>query len=121
MKNILKQFVIFAFFSVCILGWLYSGNSGAAAENSLPKRFDAATLYKKNCASCHGKNGQAKTFRGKLLNAQNLTDSAWQAEVSDEHIFNVITNGHKKMPSFGKKLSEEEINSLVDYVRKLKK
>jgi len=41
--------------------------------------------------------------------------------VSDEHIFNVITNGRKKMPAFGKKLSKEEIDALVDYVRKLKK
>ncbi|MEO8072285.1 MAG: cytochrome c [Acidobacteriota bacterium] len=121
MKNTLKQFVIFAFFSVCVSGWLYSESSGAATKNPLSKSLDTATLYKKNCASCHGKDGQAKSFRGKLLNAQNLTDADWQAKVSDEHIFNIITNGRKKMPTFGKKLSEEEINSLVDYIRKLKK
>ncbi len=121
MKNILKQFVVFAFFLVCVSGWLYFGNSEVTAEKFSSKKSDATTIYKNDCASCHGKDGQAKSFRGKLLKAQNLTDSTWQADISDEHIFNVISNGHKKMPAFGKKLSEEEINSLVAYVRKLKK
>ncbi len=118
MKNILKQIVVCAFFIACISGWLYFGNSDVTADST---KSDAATLYKKDCASCHGKDGQAKSLRGKFLDAQNLTDSTWQTKVSDEHIFNVISNGRKKMPAFGKKLSEEEINSLVAYVRGLKK
>ncbi len=118
MKNILKQIAVYAFFIACISGWFYYGNSTVTAGST---KSDSATLYKKDCASCHGKDGQAKSFRGKLLNAQNLTDSAWQTKVTDEHIFNVISNGRKKMPAFGKKLSEAEINSLVGYVRGLKK
>ncbi len=81
----------------------------------------AAAIYGKRCASCHGKDGRANTFKGKLRSARNLTDPQWQAGVSDERIFNSITNGRGKMPSFGKKLSEAEINSLVSYVRGLKK
>ena len=85
-------------------------NSGAELQSS-------AELYLKKCASCHGKDGKAKTFKAKFNSARNLTDPAWQADVSDERIFNSITNGRGKMPSFGKKLSESEINSLVAYVR----
>jgi mono/diheme cytochrome c family protein len=36
-------------------------------------------------------------------------------------MFNSISNGRGKMPGFGKKFSEAEINALVAYVRKLKK
>jgi cbb3-type cytochrome c oxidase subunit III len=82
---------------------------------------DADTLFAKNCASCHGKDGKAKTFKAKFNGARNLTDSAWQANVSDERLFNSITNGRGHMPPWGKKLSEAQINSLVAYVRLLKK
>jgi len=121
MKNILRQSAFFAFFIFCLSICFSSGKFKAAAENSSSKQSDVAKLYQTNCAKCHGKDGQAKSFRGKLLKAEDLTDATWQAATSDEHIFNVISNGHKKMPAFGKKLSEQQINSLIVYVRGLKK
>jgi mono/diheme cytochrome c family protein len=81
----------------------------------------AAQLFGKQCASCHGKDGRAKTIKGRLKHARNLTDSDWQEKVSDERIFNSINNGKEKMPTFGKKLSQEQIESLVTYVRAFKK
>lgn len=81
----------------------------------------AAELYVKNCASCHGRDGRAKTLKGKLKHARDLTDSDWQERVSDERLFNSIINGKGKMPAFGKKVSEQEIDSLVTYVRALRK
>ena len=81
----------------------------------------AAETYAKSCASCHGKDGRAKTFKGKLKHTRDLTDPEWQDKASDERVFNSIMNGKGKMPSFGKKLSEPEINALVTYVRGLKK
>jgi mono/diheme cytochrome c family protein len=80
----------------------------------------AAELYVKQCASCHGKDGRAKTLKGKLKHARNLTDAQWQEKVSDERLFNSINNGKGKMPAYGKKLSEQEIQALVAYVRALK-
>jgi mono/diheme cytochrome c family protein len=41
--------------------------------------------------------------------------------VGDERIFNSIANGRERMPAFGKKLSDAQIEALVAYVRKLKK
>ncbi|HXL80280.1 MAG TPA: cytochrome c [Pyrinomonadaceae bacterium] len=82
---------------------------------------NAAELYEKQCASCHGKDGRAKTIKGKFKHARNLTDAEWQEKVSDERIFNSITNGKEKMPAFGKKLSQEQIEVLVTYVRAFKK
>ena len=82
---------------------------------------NAEQLYAKQCASCHGKDGRAKTIKGKLKHARNLTDAEWQGKVSDERIFNSITNGKEKMPAYGKKLSQEKIEALVTYVRAFKK
>lgn len=81
----------------------------------------AAESYAKYCASCHGKDGRAKTFKAKLNHARNLADPEWQGRVSDERIFNSVMNGKGKMPAYGKKLSEQEIDALVAYVRGLKK
>jgi mono/diheme cytochrome c family protein len=92
--------------------------SGAASHSSVRS---AAELYTKYCASCHGKDGRAKTFKAKVNHARDLTDGAWQEDASDERLFNSIMNGKRKMPAFGKKLSEQEISALVSYVRGLKK
>lgn len=97
-------------------------SAGAVTQqNNPPKELDANVLFEKHCDTCHGKDGQAKTFKAKFNHARNLTDAKWQTEVSDERIFNSITNGKGKMPAWGKKLSEAQINALVAYVRSLKK
>jgi cytochrome c6 len=89
--------------------------------DSIESPASAAELFNKHCASCHGKDGQSKTFKAKFNHARNLADPEWHANVSDERIFNSITRGKGKMPAFGKKLTESEIDSLVAYIRGLKK
>src|SRR5918998_1108889 len=75
---------------------------------------DARSIFEGKCATCHGKDGRAKTFKAKFNKARDLTDAAWQASVSDERIYNSIANGRgKKMPAFAKKLSRTEIEGLV--------
>ena len=81
----------------------------------------AAALYAGNCASCHGRDGGAKTSKARINHARKLNDAEWQNRASDERIFNSIMNGKGKMPAYAKKLSEQEIDSLVIYVRSLKK
>ena len=123
MKSILRR-AVFAVFGICLVSsLLYMGHSASSAtkQNAGQKDLDAGVLFDKHCDTCHGKDGQAKTFKAKFNHARNLTDAKWQAEVSDERLFNSITNGKGKMPAWGKKLSEAQINSLVAYVRKLKK
>src|SRR6185295_14941038 len=83
----------------------------------------ASQTYRRYCVSCHGLDGKATTSKGKFSHARNLTDAEWQGDVSDERIFNSIMNGRNvrgNMPPFGQKLKEDEINSLVTFVRQLK-
>jgi len=110
---------------VLIIVLLIGGLCGALATCARSKAAvttaaSASESYTKHCASCHGKDGRAKTFKAKLNHARNLADPEWQDRVSDERIFNSIMNGKGKMPEFSKKLSEQEINALVSYVRSLK-
>ncbi len=120
MKHALLPFAL----ALTLTAWLVASATGLVEpqnNSTSTSPSTAAAIYAKRCASCHGKDGRANTFKGKLRSARNLTEPKWQAEVSDERIFNSITNGRGKMPSFGKKLSEAEINLLVSYVRGLKK
>ncbi len=91
------------------------------AVNAPSTASSAAELYSRNCTSCHGRDGKAKGLKARAKGARDLTDGQWQDRVSDERIFNSINNGKGKMPAYGKKLSESDINSLVTYVRNLKK
>jgi mono/diheme cytochrome c family protein len=114
----MKRLCLFAILAV-VFGVSLSllPTSGEANYNG-PR--SAAELYQKHCASCHGKDGRGKTFKGKLTHARDLTDRAWQDDTSDERFFNAIMNGKRKMPGFSKKLSEPEIDALVSYLRAMR-
>ncbi len=122
MKN---KIVISSFFIALGFLLLNSGCSSvgpkAKQQAGLPKeKVDAPALFAENCATCHGKDGRAKTFHGRLVGAQNLTDAKWQETSSDAEIIHAIKSGPKVMPAFENKLSEAEIEALAAYVRTFK-
>jgi mono/diheme cytochrome c family protein len=124
MKRIAQQLavvVVVSLFVVVLIGASHQASSAVQNANSGTVR-DAASLFKSKCATCHGKDGRAKTLKAKFNGARNLTDADWQETVTDERLFNSISNGRgKKMPAFGEKFSQAEIESLVAHVRGLKK
>lgn len=107
--------------ALCLTLFVLVCLSLAAAEPS--QRRSSAQLYRRYCVSCHGSDGKAQTSKGKFSHARDLTDPQWQDDVSDARVFNSIMNGRNErgnMPPFNGKLNEKEVNSLVDFVRKLK-
>lgn len=70
-------------------------------------------LFKQYCAKCHGEDGRAETPKGKKLMARNFTDGEFQAGKTDAQLVKTVTNGDEDMPPFGKKLTKEQIESLV--------
>src|SRR5262245_21955642 len=105
--------------SLALLGGIHA--SRIIARATAASTPDAKSDFDSKCASCHGKDGRAKSLHAKHVHARDLTDAAWQADVSDERLFNSISNGKGKMPSFKKKLSESQIDALVTYVRRFKR
>jgi cytochrome c oxidase cbb3-type subunit 3 len=75
-------------------------------------------LFKQKCSMCHGADGKGYS----ALKTPDFTDPKVQASLTDKEIMEVIKNGKKgtAMPPFGDKLSDEQINSLVTYLRSLK-
>jgi mono/diheme cytochrome c family protein len=72
-----------------------------------------SALFKEYCAKCHGEDGTGNTPKGKQLMAQDFTDPEWQADKTDADLIKQVTNGGEDMPPFGKKLTKEQIESLV--------
>ena len=97
--------------------------AGFARESRGDNPRPASQTYRRYCVSCHGTDGKAKTSKGRFSHARDLTDAQWQTDVSDERIFNSIMNGRNvrgNMPAFANKLKENDVNSLVGFVRGLK-
>jgi mono/diheme cytochrome c family protein len=97
--------------------------AGFVRESRGDNARPASQTYRRYCVSCHGLDGKAKTSKGKYSHARDLTDAEWQGNVSDERIFNSIMNGRNtrgNMPSFANKLNQQEVDSLVSFVRGLK-
>ncbi len=109
--------ILFAAFTVAVADRLVRTAKGNYSSSTSP---DAASLFNSQCAQCHGRDGRAKTKRGRQTHTRDITSAEWQNDVSDERIFNSISRGKGKMPSFNK-LSDAQIDSLVTYVRRLKK
>ena len=76
------------------------------------------SLFKANCILCHGEDGTGNTPAGTALGAHDLT-SPEVAKKTDAELIHTISNGKEKMPSFGKKLSDMEIQALVAYISEI--
>jgi mono/diheme cytochrome c family protein len=103
---------------------IVTGTTGFVFVTAAGKAAPAADVranYDAKCASCHGRDGRSKTARGRRTHSRDLTDSSWQNDVGDERLFNSINNGRGRMPAFKKSLSENEIEALVAFVRRLRR
>ena len=115
-----RRFLLIIFTVAAAAGLSLFTVLGATTPNEAAPA-DAATIYNRQCASCHGRDGRGRTRRGRQTHARDMTDASWQDDVSDERLFNSISNGRNKMPAFRKKISENDIDALVAYVRRLRR
>ena len=81
---------------------------------------DGAALYKSKCALCHGADGAGQTPMGKNMKLRDLRSADVQKQ-TDAELAKWIADGKGKMPAYKSKMSAEEINALVAFIRTLKK
>ncbi len=91
--------------------------SGSAETHSANTRL----LYSKNCSVCHGDSGDANTRAAGSMSPRprNFTDPTAAKELTRERMINSVTYGRPgtAMVAHGKKLSAQQIEALVDYIR----
>ena len=110
------RFQVSTFFKVLGVGAFLLIFSLALQAGPAP---DGGDLFKQKCSMCHGADGKGYA----ALKTPDFTDPKVQASLTDKEIAEVIKNGKKgtAMPAFADKLSDEQIHSLVTYIRSLGK
>lgn len=78
------------------------------------------TLYKTKCAACHAADGTASTPAGQKLNTRSFMLPEIM-KAPDKDLLEITAKGKNKMPGFEKKLTEDQMKSLVAYIRELTK
>lgn len=81
----------------------------------------AKQIYSDQCANCHGDGGKGDGSDAMMYEPppSDLTDAAKMSKRTDGEIYYQITEGRKPMPSFKKKLTDEQRWQLVMFVRSL--
>lgn len=116
MQKILKISVLLLFLVGGVFAFAAHKNYSAAGSGFTKiESSSSRSLYVNNCARCHGADGKGNTELGKLYGSSDLTTRKVQ-RMSKKKMTRIIKNGAGSMPSFGKKLSAKDINSLVNYV-----
>ena len=105
---------------ILLLTWLLA----VAAVIAPPRAgaaIDGALVYAQHCVVCHGDkgNGDTRVRRGLKAPPRDFTTARSRAELTRERMLHSVINGRPgtAMMAFGSRLSEAEINAVVDYIR----
>src|ERR1700733_11631379 len=101
---------------------MFGGLLAAAALPMSPVMADGADVFRINCVSCHGKNGQGTPGLAPALKGDAFVTG------TEDDVINTVKNGragdqkHFKdmpiaMPAWAGKLSDADIKAVVDYIR----
>lgn len=114
-------FSMFCCLSVLIIHGKPSSNRDVQTQMRPIRNKEARKLFKQHCAKCHGADGAGETVQGKIAGAPDFTDPQWHEQFEDQGLIYSVTHGRSQMPAFGKKLTQQQIKTLVSYVRAFSK
>jgi len=79
----------------------------------------AAAIYADTCSKCHGDTGMGDGPEADMYDPvpASFADAKMMGMMTDGELFYKMTEGRKPMPSFKKKLTDEERWQLVHYIR----
>ena len=100
--------------TVVVIGFAFVVTSGSFATEA------GADVFKAKCAGCHGTTGAGDTAMGKSLKVKDLGSAEVQGK-SDADLTDTIGRGKKPMPGYEGKLTNDQIQDVVKYLRTFKK
>ena len=102
-------FIVFAVFACS------KGSSQRKEFNITESKSYEASLFRQNCAICHGQEANGKEMEDKIIPSLRYGEAATKSE---EEIYLQIKEGKLPMPSFKNQLTEEEIQKMVKFIRR---
>jgi len=127
--NVLGIFVVFIIAGLAGSVVVYSLSDWTAPEKARQLRNPfpptpqtvgmGMSTYADHCENCHGEDGNGKGQRAEKLSVAptDFTDAHTMTRATVGELFWKISEGHRPMPAFKGKLSEEDRWQLVDYIR----
>lgn len=101
------------FFLCCSISlWSFAASLSA---DGLPGQ----AIFQAKCKTCHGEKGEGKEAIAKMYKVDVSALALNSTKSSDEALKTMVQNGKGKMPAFKEKLSEDEINQVLAYVKSL--
>jgi mono/diheme cytochrome c family protein len=117
----------------CVLGAQQSQPPAKAPEYKIPPeaaqkanpvkptpelQAKAKKLYAMDCAMCHGANGDGKgDMASDMKNVTDFTNPDVQKARTDGEWFYIIRKGKGEMPPEGDRAKDDDVWSLVNYIR----
>ncbi len=110
----------FKIIALCLIAAfsVFACSSGSATRrefNISESKSYEASIFRQNCAICHGQEANGKEIDGKLIPSLRYGDAANKTE---EEIYNQIKEGKLPMPAFKNQLSEKEIRQMMQFIRR---
>ena len=127
--QVLGIFLVFIMVAIAggIVVYSLSDWSAPAKAKAMPNPIPATpqaigagmSIYMDRCQNCHGEDGNGRGERAEKLSVApaDFTDAQAMSAQTDGELFWKISEGHRPMPAFEKKLSAEQRWQLVDYIR----
>jgi cytochrome c553 len=112
--NRLKLTVICLFIALFVFACADEKETRAGFVIADSKSYEAS-LFRQNCAICHGLEANGKEIDGKLVPSLRYGEAEKKTE---QEIYDQIANGKLPMPAFKNQLTEEEIRRMVKFVRR---
>ncbi|MBX3268061.1 MAG: cytochrome c [Acidobacteria bacterium] len=108
-----KLFAVAMFAAIGLAGCFGGGGGRHVIGES--KAYEAS-LFRQNCAICHGPEGDGKILDDGMK-VPSLREGDFKAKTENQ-IYDQIANGGNGMVGFRRQLSEREMRLLVDLVKR---
>jgi mono/diheme cytochrome c family protein len=77
---------------------------------------EGGASFKAKCAMCHGADAAGKTVMGEKLGIKDLRSDEVQKQ-SDAELAQIIAKGKAKMPAYEGKLTTDQVQNVVAFIR----
>ena len=113
-----ERYVMFvSIFLLIIFVGLTMFVSSIAQASPGPDSAASSATFRTKCAMCHGPDGSGSAV-GKSMNVPDLRSPEVQKR-PDAELAQIISDGKGGMPPFKSSLSEDQIHSLLPFIRSL--
>jgi mono/diheme cytochrome c family protein len=97
-----------------------AGNGNASSQTGSDRMAKGKQLYIKHCAGCHGPEGRGDGYRILGADPANLTSESIRKK-SDATLLKSMHEGKTSMPSWNIRLSQQDAQDILMYIRLLPK